>query len=180
MCPLYRLGWRAETEAKWQEARGVWTSGDSQQTWSLEKATAFYATALKGAAEVANQSVSSGFEETRKRTFEEYSSFVGQVGQGLTVQNARGLDKIAFVQGSWIPAHKSRCRTVVGGSGEKVSSASAVKLVIQHKAKSYAMMGRGDSENPAKEESVKNYRGVSKQSARARGERETRACIQGE
>lgn len=121
--------------------------------------------------------MSNGFEETRKRTFEEFSGFIDQVGQGLTIENARGIDVLAFVHGSWIPAHQNRCRTTDVGTGEKIPSASAIKAVIQHIAKSYSMLGRADSENPAKEEYVKNYRDGYRNDLHARGVKGKRARV---
>lgn len=136
---------------------------------------------LGEASKIASRSVSTGFEETRKRTSDEYSAFIECVGQGLTVGNARGIDVIAFVHGRWIPAHKGRCRTTVGVSGEKIPSAAAVKAVIQHIAKSYSMMGRTDAENAGKEEAVRSYReGYRNDLTCSWREGETREGVQGE
>lgn len=173
---MCRPSWRAETEAEWRRARGFRTAGDGKSRWSREEASAFYRTTLAEAGQIANKSVSSGFEETRKRTFEEFSAFIDKVGQGVTVENARGLDVLAFVHGRWIPAHRNRCRTV-GESGEKIPSAAAIKAVIQHIAKSYAMLGRSDAENPGKEEAVKNYREGYRNDLHARGVKEKHARV---
>jgi hypothetical protein len=100
--------------------------------------------------------VSKGFEESRRRTFWEFQEFLGKVGQGKSVENASGLDVVAFVHGFWISKHKEQCQTKV--REERTASASAVKGVVQHIAKSYSMLGYTDVSNPAKTESVKNYR----------------------
>jgi integrase len=121
-----------------------------------EEAREFYRTTLEDAAEVANRSVSKGFEESRRRTWGEFEDFLGAMGHGKQVSNANGLDVIAFVHGYWLAKHKDQCRTRVGD--EKVASASAVKGVIQHIAKSYSMLGYTDAMTLAKTESVKSYR----------------------
>jgi hypothetical protein len=115
-----------------------------------------YQTALSEAAAIAAESVSQGFEDSRRKSFHEFETFLGNVGQGLSVENATDLDVIAFVQGWWIPAHRDRSRTK-GNEGEKVMSASSVKGVIQQIAKSYSILGRRNDENPAKQESVRSY-----------------------
>jgi hypothetical protein len=112
---------------------------------------------LADAGRIANRSVSNGFEDARKRTFEEFQGFISKVGRGLTVENARGINVVAFVHGKWIPNHRQNFRTVVGLGEEKAVSASALQGVIGHLAKSYAMMGRKDAENPAKEKAVISY-----------------------
>lgn len=95
-----------------------------------------------------------------------------QVGQGLTVETARGIDIVAFVHGKWIPNHRKKIRTTARKSEEKIASASAIKGVIGHLAKSYSMMGRPDSKNPAKEESVLSYRDGYRNDLHDRGVRE--------
>jgi hypothetical protein len=80
--------------------------------------------------------------------FFEFAGFLESMGQGLEVESATDLDVIAFIQGSWLPAHKANCRTRMGSEGEKVASASAIKGIIQQLAKSYSMMGRRDAEIP--------------------------------
>lgn len=99
------------------------------------------------------------------------------VGKGLTIETARGIDIIAFVHGVWIPTHRKNFWTVVGPSEEKVASASAIKGVIGQLAKSYSMMGRKDADNPAKEESVISYREGYRNNLHARGVREKRAKV---
>jgi hypothetical protein len=64
-----------------------------------------------------------------------------------------------------------------GASEEKIPSASAIKGVIGHLAKSYAMKGRKDTENLAKEESVINYRDRYRNTLHDRGVREKRARV---
>jgi hypothetical protein len=93
----------------------------------------------------------------RQKTVLEFETFLSRIGHGLNLEQASNLDVIAFVQGCWIPAHKDKCHTRVGTEGEKTASASAVKGIIQHIAKSCSMMGRSDETNPAKQESVKSY-----------------------
>lgn len=176
MRPLCRSDWRTETDAAWQRARGVEIACNTEQTWSEKEARAFYEKTLGEAGRIANKSVSSEFEDTRKRTFEEFSGFVGRVGQGLTVENARGIDVLAFVHGCWIPNHRNRCRTF-SGTGEKIPSAAAIKAVIQHIAKSYAMLGRTDADNPGKEEAVRNYREGYRNELHASGVKEKRARV---
>jgi hypothetical protein len=123
---------------------------------SEHDARRLYQTALSEAATIAAGSVSQGFEDSRQKSFSEFESFLGKVGQGLSVDNATDLDVIAFVQGWWVPAHIGRSRTRCN-EGEKVMSASSVKGVIQQLAKSYSILGRRDDENPAKQESVRSY-----------------------
>lgn len=132
---------------------------------------------LTEAGRIANRSVSSGFKDSRKRTFEEFRTFVGKVGRGLTVENAKGVDVIAFVHGEWIPNHRKNFRTVVGPGEEKTASASATKGVIGHLAKTYTMMGRTDAENPAKEEAVLSYREGYRNNLHDKGVREKRAKV---
>jgi hypothetical protein len=76
----------------------------------------------------------------------EFETFLSRIGQGISVESARDLDVLAFVQGWWLPFHLSRCQTW-SSRGEKVASASAVKGVIQHIAKSYSMLSRQDEDN---------------------------------
>jgi hypothetical protein len=97
---------------------------------------------------------------------------VQQVGQGLTTETARGIDIIAFVHGVWIPNHRKNFRTTVGKSEEIVASASAIDGVISHLAKTYSMLGKQDSENPAKEESVSSYKKGYRNDLHDRGVRE--------
>jgi integrase len=95
----------------------------------------------------------------------------------LSVDNASDLDVIAFVQGIWIPTHVEKCRTVVETEGEKVASASAIKGVTQHIAKSYNMLGFADGDNPAKQESVKSYCEGYRVTLKSKGVREKRAKV---
>jgi integrase len=132
---------------------------------------------LKEAAAVANRSVSKGFEDSRRKTFVEFQDFLALVGQGKRIGNATGLDIIAFVHGFWMKKHRDQCRTIAGG--ERVASASAVKGVVQHLAKSYSMLGYADGSNPAKTEDVKNYRDAYRNQLHDRGVREHRAKVFG-
>lgn len=81
---------------------------------------------MADAGRIANRSVSNGFEDARKRTFEEFQGFISKVGRGLTVENVRGIDVVAFVHGEWILNHRQNFRTVVGPGEEKTASASAI------------------------------------------------------
>jgi integrase len=143
---------------------------------SESEAIHLYETALNEAAAIAGESVSKGFEASRRRTVEEFKEFLEKVGRGVGLENASDLDVIAFIQGWWLPAHLKNCRTV-SGSGEKVASASSVKGVIQHLAKTYSMRGRRDGENPAKQESVRSYCEGYRNRLHANGVREKRAKL---
>jgi integrase len=147
------------------------------EMWSEAASERFYRKALTEGAAVANQSVSSKFEDERRKTWCEFLDFLNNVGRGISVENACDLDVIAFVQGLWIPAHADKCRTRTNTDGEKVASMSAVKGVVQHIAKSYAMLGYTDGENPAKQESVKSYCEGYRVSLREKGVREKRAKV---
>jgi hypothetical protein len=65
----------------------------------------------------------------------------------------------------------------VGPAEEKVPSAFAIKGVIGHLAKTYAMKGRKDVENPAKEESVTSYWDGYQKTLHDRGVRGKRAKV---
>jgi integrase len=143
---------------------------------SQGEAAELYQRALSEAAEIASESVSQGFEESRRKTMWEFETFLTRLGQGISIENARDLDVIAFVQGWWIPAHKEKCRTRAS-DGKKVVSASAVKGIVQHIAKSYSMVGRRDNENPAKQESVRSYSDDYRNRLHSRGVREKRAKV---
>jgi hypothetical protein len=84
---------------------------------------------------------------------------------------------VAFVHGKWISKHRKNFRTTIGGAEEKVASASAIKGVIGHLAKSYSMLGRKDNEKPAKEEAVLSYRDGYRNDLHDRGVREKRAKV---
>jgi hypothetical protein len=127
--------------------------------------------------QIANRSVSSGFEDARKRTFEEFRTYVAKVGRRLTVENAKGIDVVAFVHGKWMPNHRKNFRTTADPGEEEVASASAIKGVIGHLAQSYTMMGWKDAENPAKEEAVISYRDGYRNVLHDKGVREKRAKI---
>jgi integrase len=159
----------------WGVGRGIGEKGACGDPWPVEEACRFYRDTLGDAAMVANRSVSKGFEESRRKTFGDFEDFLGKVGQGKRVENASGLDVIAFVHGFWIPKHKDQCRTFV--NGKRMASASAVKGVVQHIAKSYSMLGYTDLKNPAKTECVKNYRDGYRNRLHDQGVREQRAKV---
>jgi hypothetical protein len=100
-----------------------------------------------------------------------------KVGKGLNIKNAGGLGVVAFVHGEWIPSHRKNFRTIAGSGEEKVASASAIRGVIGHLAKSYSMMGRSDAENPAKTEAVQSYWDGYRNDLHNRGVREKRAKV---
>lgn len=146
-----------------------------EDSWSAEEAGRFYEETLRSAAAVAKRSVSKGFEESRRKTFEEFQDFLGLVGQGKRVENASSLDVIAFVHGFWMKKHKEQCHTII--HGERIASASAIKGVVQHIAKTYSMLGYADADNPAKMEDVKSYRDGYRNQLHDRGVREQRAKV---
>jgi hypothetical protein len=131
---LYRERWEEECATIWKEARGV-SEGMSPEAdgeeMSESEARLLYEKALNEAAAIARESVSKGFEASRRRTVEDFEDSLQKVGRGLGLENASDLDVIAFVQGWWLPAHLKNC-WAMNGSGEKVASASSVKGVIQH------------------------------------------------
>jgi integrase len=147
----------------------------SEDEWEENESGALYRKALKEAAVIANKSVSQGFESSRQRVWAEFESFVEKVGHGLSIRTVSDLDVIAFVQGCWAPAHREKCRTRMGETGEKIASASAVKGVIQQLGKSFSMKGWSDEENPA--ESVKNYCDGYRVWLKENGVREKRAKV---
>lgn len=147
------------SQSIWNRACGLGTRDEAtDEKWDAAKTAEFYETVLGEARLIAQKSVSTEFEERRKKTWAEYEAFVQKVGQGLSVETARGIDVIAFVHGDWIKKHSKNCRTTIGKEEKKVPSASAIEGVISQLAKTYSMMGRADAENPAKEESVLSYK----------------------
>jgi hypothetical protein len=163
----------------WKRARGV-SGGESHEAEGKEmserEAMMLYETALNEAAVIASESVSKSFEASKRRTAEEFEEFLEKIGRGVGLESASDLDVIAFVQGWWLPAHLKNCRTM-SGKGEKVASASSVKGVIQHLAKTYSMRGRRDQDNPAKQESVRSYCEGYRNRLHAEGVREKRAKV---
>lgn len=134
---LYRERWGEDCAVIWKKARGVSgteRAGGEGEEMNEKEALSLYERALKEAAEIAGESVSKGFEASRRRTVEGFEAFLEKIGRGIGLENASDLDAIAFVQGWWLPAHLRNCRTV-NGKGEKVVSASSVKGVSQHLAK---------------------------------------------
>jgi hypothetical protein len=158
--PVHAGCWNggAADKKTWDRVRGFGTEATEVEPWSEEKTEKFYETVLGEAERIANRSASSGFEESRRKTFDEFKTFLKKVGNGLNVENAGGIDVVAFVHGEWMPAHRKNFRTTAGAGEEKVASASAIRGVIGHLAKSYSMMGKSDAENPAKSEAVQTYR----------------------
>jgi integrase len=174
---MCRKRWRDQCADIWQQQRQVGEATDGAEMWSEAASESLYRKALSEGAAIANQSVSAKFEDGRRKTWCEYLEFLNNVGRGISVENACDLDVIAFVQGLWIPSHVDKCRTRTDTEGKRVPSASAVKGVVQHLAKSYAMLGFMDGENPAKQESVKSYCEGYRVSLRERGVREKRAKV---
>jgi hypothetical protein len=163
----------------WKKARVGSCSGNPEGEREEMKggdAVALYQTALSEAAGIAAESVSKGFEASRRRTAEEFEEFLEMLGWGIGFEDATDLDVIAFNQGWWLPAHRKNCRTA-NGNGEKVVSASSVKGVIQHLAKTYSMRGRRDEDNPAKQESVRSYCEGYRNRLHSEGVRERRAKV---
>jgi hypothetical protein len=166
--------------ALWQKGRHVGEQSTAAENWSNESSEAVHARALREGAAIANLSVSSKFEESRRKTWGEFVEFLGKVGRGVSVQTATDLDIIAFVQGVWLPAHVANCWTRMEKEGERVASASAVKGVIHHLSKSYSMLGSQDIGNPAKQESVKTYTEGYRFWLKDKGVREKRAKVMSE
>lgn len=142
---------------------------------NVQAARQRYAEALEEGGRLCRKAVSGGFEDERRKTFSEFGEFLTSIG--CEVEAAEGLDVVAFVQGWWLKNHQKNFRTRVGVDGEKVASASAVKAVIGHIAKSYSVMGVSDERNPAKCEAVRSYREGYRVDLRERGVREKRAKV---
>jgi hypothetical protein len=117
------LDWRNNRQKTWDRVRGFGMKAAEVVPWSEE----FYETVLGEAGRIANRSVSSRFEESRRKTFDEFKTFLKKVGNGLNIENAGGLDVVAFVHGEWIPTHRKNFRTTAGAGEEKVASASAIR-----------------------------------------------------
>jgi integrase len=146
------------------------------EPWSEAQSRDLYAKALTEAGQIASRSVSTGFEERRKRTFDEFTEFMEKVGHGVSIDTASDLDVLAFIQGWWLPAHQQRCRTF-SADGEKVASAAAMNGIVQHIGKSYSILGRTDQSNPAKQESVRSYCDGYRNRLHDQGVREKRARV---
>jgi hypothetical protein len=67
------------------------------ETWDDEASEAIYARTLREGAAIANLSVINKFEESRRKTWDEFRDFLGRVGRGVSVETATDLDVIAFV-----------------------------------------------------------------------------------
>lgn len=135
-----------------------------------------YEQAIEEGGRVSQRAVSSGFEDGRHKSFAEFERFLESIGCP-GVGAASGVDVVAFLQGWWLPSHQKNCRTRVSGQGEAVASASAIKGVINHIAKSYSIMGFCDERNPGKSESVRSYREGYRVTLRELGVREKRAKV---
>jgi integrase len=146
------------------------------EPWAEAQSQDLYTRAWFEAGKIASRSVTAGFEERRRRTFEEFTEFLAKVGHGVSVETASDLDVLAFIQGWWLPAHQQRCRTFCS-DGEKVASAAAVNGIVQHIGKSYSMLGRSDQTNPAKQESVRSYCDGYRNHLHDQGVREKRALV---
>jgi hypothetical protein len=67
----------------WKDAWGAnmgIVEGEKEEGMSDGEATSLYRKALSEAAEIAAESVSSGFETCRQRTIEEFERFLGRLG----------------------------------------------------------------------------------------------------
>jgi integrase len=158
--------WKETNRSVWEQARGLKEPVEAGPTWDERESEEFY-----------ERSVSTAFEESRRKTWGEFEGFLQKVGRNVTVENAGGLDIVALVHGEWIPQHQKNFQTTLGETGKKVASASAIKGVIGHLAKSYTMLGRQDGENPAKSEHVTSYRDGYRDELHDRGVREKRAGV---
>lgn len=93
-------GWRAESLGMWEQARGIrQPTGNCEETWSELETGEFYKKVLADAGEIAKRSMSGSFEESRKKTWAEFGAFIRRIGRGMTIENARGIDVVAFVHG---------------------------------------------------------------------------------
>ncbi|GAQ88041.1 putative Phage_integrase [Klebsormidium nitens] len=172
--------WRSGVEGSWNRARGVGAvPAEQREAREVAAARERYEAAVREGGRVSRKAVSGGFEEEREKTFAEYRESLTSVGCP-DVLEAVGMDVVAFIQGWWLPNHEKNFRTVVEGENKKVASASAVKAVIGHVAKSYSMLGVADAVNPAKSEAVRSYREGYRNELHERGVREKRAKIMSE
>jgi integrase len=169
--------WKEINRSVWEQARGLKEPVEAGPTWDKKISKKFYERVLGEAGKIAKRSVSTAFEESRRKTWGKFEGFLQKVGRNVTVENAGGLDVVAFVHGEWIPQHQKNFRTTLGEAGEKFASASAIKGVIGHLAKSYTMLGRQDGENPAKSEYITSYRDGYMNELHDRGVREKRARV---
>jgi integrase len=119
---------------------------------------ALYERALTRFGEIADKSVNEANNDSHKRTFSEYQSFLSRNGFGVTVETATAADVGAFIVGDWIPRHSAGCRTKLPSTGQPVPSVSAVNSVVKHLSKSYSLLGFEGRANPVKAEVVKAFR----------------------
>jgi hypothetical protein len=107
---MCREAWRGISKDAWDCARGFGQEIEPGERWSKTKTVAFYKQTLSKAGRIAQRSVSSGFEDARRKTWAEFAGFLQKVGMGLTVETARGIDIIAFIHGEWISSHRNDSR----------------------------------------------------------------------
>lgn len=166
-------------DEKWRRARGV----NGEETGRPEEgvvaeARERYARAVEEAGKLCRKAVSTNFEDERTKMFAEFREFLGSIGC-RRLEDARGVDVVAFIQGWWLPGHEQNFRTRAADGG-KVASASAVKAVIGHVAKSFSVLGFKNESNPGKNEVVRSYREGYRADLRERGVRERRAKVMSE
>jgi hypothetical protein len=126
--------------------------------WTEEETDVVYEKSIEWCAAIAGKSVSGESEEYRRRVWDEFREFIAKNAYGVRVETAATEDVLAFVRGYWIPRHVESCRTVAKASGQKVVSVSTLKQVLQHLSKSYDMMGRSNTNNPARSEAVRSFK----------------------
>jgi integrase len=122
------------------------------------KTAAFYDRALTSFGKIADKSVNEANNNSRKRTFYEYQTFLSRNGFGVTVETATAADVGAFIVGDWIPRHSAGCRTRLPSTGQPVPFVPAVNAVVKHLSKSYSLLGFDGRANPVKAEVVKAFR----------------------
>lgn len=89
------------------------------ERWTEVETDKFYRAVLKDAGEIANRSVGKGYEESRRKTWAEFESFIQKVGNGVIVESARGIDIVAFVHGEWINNHTKTAGPLLGQPSRK-------------------------------------------------------------
>jgi hypothetical protein len=175
---MCRDEWQQRSAHVWRAARFGAEKKKKPEMRTVEESTKLYEQALSEAGRIAGFGVSRrGFEDSRQKVFSEVTEFLEIVGFGLDVDTATDLDVITFVQGHWLPKPKANYRTQMGSDGSEIASASAIKGVIQQLAKSYSMLGRKDTDNPAKQESVIKYCEDYRNWLRCNGVKEKRAKV---
>jgi integrase len=120
---------------------------------------ALYERALQSFTEIAEKSVNTASNNSRKRTFQEFQQFLSRNAYGVTVETATAADIGAFLTSDWISKHSAGCRTLkLPSTGQPVPSISAVNSVVKSLSKTYSLMGYEGRANPAKAEAVKAFR----------------------